>query len=162
MSLAALCDCVPWDGLGQPERMARRNVLLRWASASRGTELAPCFCPKFHRRIARAQSSDMAEHTAPLAIKFRGDFDLGRSAHFKLRVELDRLFAPSELDVNHLVIENFNFRLRGLLREASPIARNSSDHFAILYDLKFGLALFGSKQINPGINLSASDCRGFM
>jgi hypothetical protein len=88
--------------------------------------------------------------------------DWGRSAHFKLLIELDRLPAPSELQLNDLVVEGFDFRRGSLVRKTCPTARNSSYYFAILYDLGFGLVLRRSKQVVPGLNFSISDCRGFM
>ena len=102
------------------------------------------------------------EHSTQLPNVLTGNSDLGRNVYFKLQVELDRLSAPSELHLNDLVILGLNFRVGSLLRELCPTARNSRYHFAVLHDLEFGFAFLRSKQIVPGLNLGAADCRGFL
>jgi hypothetical protein len=131
-----------------------------------------CSCPaeapglqfekRTFREAAQAKPISAPEHAARLPEMLRGNSDPGRNVYFISWIELDCFSAASELHLNHLVIENLNQRLRGFVGEVRPTARNISYHFAILQDLKFGLALLRSKQIIPGINLSSPDYRGFM
>lgn len=122
------------------------------------------YCPHIviSRGSYRQKEPRCVEHTTRLLQISAEISDLDRNSPFKLLIELDRLSAPSELQLNDFVVESFDFRRGSFVRKVCPAARNFSYDFAILYDLKFGLALLRSKQIVSGLNLSVSDCRGFM